>query len=41
VRDLDRSGEKLERVVRRAVSRHVRETGFFDQVIDDIKEVLA
>jgi CRISPR-associated protein Cas1 len=31
----------LDRGVRRAVSRHVRKTGFVDQVIDDIKELLA
>jgi CRISPR-associated protein Cas1 len=31
----------LDREVRRAVSRHVRETGFVDTVIDDIKEILA
>lgn len=34
-------GESLDRLVRRAVSEHVRRTGFVDQVIDDIKEVLA
>jgi CRISPR-associated protein Cas1 len=31
----------LDREVRRAVSGHVRETGFVDTVIDDIKEILA
>jgi CRISPR-associated protein Cas1 len=31
----------LDRLCRRAVSRHVRETGFVDTVIDDIKETLA
>lgn len=35
------SPDPLDRVVRRAVSRHVRETGFVDTVIDDIKEMLA
>lgn len=33
--------DPLDRIVRRAISRHVRETGFVDVVIDDIKEVLA
>jgi CRISPR-associated protein Cas1 len=33
--------QTLDRVVRRAVSRHIRETGFVDQVIDDIKELLV
>jgi len=33
--------EPLDREVRRAVSRHVRETAFVDTVIDDIKEILA
>lgn len=31
----------LDRAVRRRVSRHVRDTGFVDAVIDDIKELLA
>lgn len=31
----------LDRRVRRAVSEHVRRTGFVDTVIDDIKELLA
>jgi CRISPR-associated protein Cas1 len=35
------SGERIERQVRRAVSAHARRTGFIDQVIDDIKEMLA
>jgi CRISPR-associated protein Cas1 len=34
------AGESLDRVVRGAVSRFVRETGFIDTVIDDIKELL-
>ena len=34
-------GESLDRQVRLAVSEHVRKTGFVDQVIDDIKEMLA
>jgi CRISP-associated protein Cas1 len=33
--------QTLDRLCRRAVSRHVRETGFVDTVIDDIKETLA
>jgi len=33
--------ESLDRLCRRAVSRHVRETGFVDTVIDDIKTLLA
>ncbi len=33
--------ETLDRRCRRAVSRHVRDTGFVDTVIDDIKELLA
>ncbi len=35
------SAESLDRLCRRAVSRHVRRTGFIDTVIDDIKELLA
>jgi CRISPR-associated protein Cas1 len=35
------AGLTLDRRVRRAVSRHVRKTGFVDQVIDDIKELLV
>lgn len=31
----------LDRLARRAVSKHVRETAFVDRVIDDIKELLA
>lgn len=31
----------LDRAVRRAVSRHVRDTGFVDHAIDDIKDLLA
>lgn len=34
-------GQSLDRLCRRAVSRHVRETGFIDTVIDDIKALLA
>lgn len=33
--------DSLDRICRRAVSAHVRDTGFIDTVIDDIKEVLA
>jgi CRISPR-associated protein Cas1 len=33
--------ETLDRRVRRALSRYVRDTGFIDTVIDDIKEMLA
>ena len=33
--------DSLDRLCRRAVSRHVREAGFVDTVIDDIKEMLA
>ena len=33
--------ETLDRMVRRRISRHVREKGFVDTVIDDIKELLA
>jgi CRISPR-associated protein Cas1 len=35
------AGEPLDRVVRGALSRYVRETGFIDIVIDDIKELLV
>src|SRR5262249_43411939 len=42
VKKLSAAGiDPLDRVVRRAVSRHVRETAFIDTVIDDIKEMLA
>jgi len=37
----DGAPDSLDRLCRRAVSRHARETGFIDTVIDDIKEVLA
>lgn len=41
-RDHLRQGdESLDRRVRRAVSEHIRKTGFVDVVIDDIKELLA
>jgi CRISPR-associated protein Cas1 len=33
--------EPLDRIVRGSVSRYVRETGFIDTVIDDIKELLV
>ncbi|HYE00985.1 MAG TPA: type I-E CRISPR-associated endonuclease Cas1e [Alphaproteobacteria bacterium] len=35
------SAETLDRLCRRAVSDHMRESGFIDTVIDDIKELLA
>ena len=35
------SAHTLDRLCRRAVSRHVRDTGFIDRVIDDIKEMLV
>jgi CRISP-associated protein Cas1 len=35
------AGDSVDRLVRRAVSHHVREAGFIDTVIDDIKELLA
>lgn len=42
VKEMDKSpGTPLERLCRRAVSRHVRDTGFIDTIIDDIKELLA
>jgi CRISP-associated protein Cas1 len=34
-------GETLDRRIRRAVSRYVRDTSFIDTIIDDIKEMLA
>lgn len=37
----DGAAESMDRLCRRAVSRHVRETAFVDTVIDDIKELLA
>ena len=37
----DRPGETLDRLCRRAVSRHVRDKDFIDTVITDIKELLA
>ena len=33
--------QSLDRLCRRAISQHLRSTGFVDVVIDDIKEVLA
>lgn len=33
--------DTLDRMCRQAVSRHVRDTGFVDTIIDDIKELLA
>ncbi|WP_029011303.1 type I-E CRISPR-associated endonuclease Cas1e [Azospirillum halopraeferens] len=35
------AADGLDRLCRRAVSRHVRDTRFIDTVIDDIKELLA
>jgi len=35
------TADSLDRLCRRAVSRHVRKSGFIDIVIDDIKEMLA
>lgn len=41
-KDLGRGGaETLDRTIRRRVSRYVRDKGFVDIVIDDIKELLA
>ncbi|MFZ1429015.1 MAG: type I-E CRISPR-associated endonuclease Cas1e [Geminicoccaceae bacterium] len=35
------AGRTLDRAVRLAVSKHIRDTGFVDTVIDDIKELLV
>lgn len=35
------AADSLDRLCRRAVSRHARKSGFIDTVIDDIKEVLV
>ena len=36
-----RADQTLDWLCHRAVNRHVRETGFVDAVIDDVKEMLA
>ncbi|SNT19512.1 MULTISPECIES: type I-E CRISPR-associated endonuclease Cas1e [unclassified Azospirillum] len=40
-RQRQQPGETLDRLCRRAVSRHVRDKAFIDTVITDIKEILA
>jgi CRISPR-associated protein Cas1 len=38
---MQRPAEPLDRQVRRAISRHVRENELVDKIIDDVKELLA